>query len=55
MSMDVIGRVVLDHELNSQKSYNALTSTLIEQLAWYNAGLHSNPLEYINIARPIIQ
>lgn len=55
MSMDIIGRVVLDHELNSQKSYNSLTSALIEQLAWCNAGLHSNPLEYINIARPIVQ
>ena len=32
MSMDIIGRVVLDHELNSQKSYNPLTSALVDQL-----------------------
>jgi sterigmatocystin biosynthesis cytochrome P450 monooxygenase len=55
MSMDIIGRVVLDHEFNSQKSYNPLTSALIDQLAWCNAGVHSNPLEYINIARPVVQ
>lgn len=54
MSMDIIGRVVLDHELNSQRSYNPLTSALIDQLAWCNIGVHSNPLEYINIARPIV-
>ena len=55
MSMDIIGRVVLDHEFNYQKSYNPLCSALIDQLAWCDAGLHSNPLEYINIARPIVQ
>ncbi|WEW56961.1 hypothetical protein PRK78_002420 [Emydomyces testavorans] len=55
MSMDIIGRVVLDHELNCQQSYNPLTAALIEQLAWCSAGLHSNPIEYFNIARPIVQ
>lgn len=55
MSMDIIGRVVMDQKFNSQKSYNPLTSALIDQLAWCEAGLHSNPLQYVNIARPIVQ
>lgn len=54
MSMDIIGRIVLGHELKSQTSYNRLTSGLIDQLSWCNAGMHSNPLEYFHIVRPIV-
>lgn len=55
MSMDIIGRLVLNHELNSQTSHNPMTMALLDQVAWCNAGMHSNPLQYINVARPLVQ
>ncbi|KAK0714467.1 cytochrome P450, partial [Apiosordaria backusii] len=55
MSMDIIGRVVLDQRFNSQQSFNALTGGMVDQVAWCDAGLHANPLQYLNIARPFVQ
>ncbi|KAB5570736.1 cytochrome P450 [Coniochaeta sp. 2T2.1] len=55
MSMDIIGRVVMDEKFNSQREYNPLCEGLIDQLAWCDAGLHANPLGYVNVARPFVQ
>ncbi|KAL2126410.1 hypothetical protein VTI74DRAFT_967 [Chaetomium olivicolor] len=55
LSMDIIGRVVLDQHFHSQKSFNSLTAGMVDQVAWCEAGLHSNPFQYLNIARPFVQ
>ncbi len=54
MTIDVTGRVVLDHQFNSQTTYNEMTSALQSQLKWCSAGISSNVLDYINIARPLV-
>merc|ERR1711939_415493 len=54
MSMDIIGRVVMDHELGCQFRPNQFTTALINQLAWCDAGIHSNPLQYFNFIRPLM-
>ncbi|PGH13918.1 hypothetical protein AJ79_03333 [Helicocarpus griseus UAMH5409] len=55
LSMDIIGRIVLDHEFECQTSYNRFTAALQNQLAWCNAGVHKSPFQYVNIVRPFVQ
>lgn len=43
-----------DHKFNSQLAYNDLTSALRKQLEWCSIGIEINPLEYINIMRPVV-
>ncbi|MCJ1267244.1 hypothetical protein MMC22_007129 [Lobaria immixta] len=54
VSIDIIGRVVMDHKFNSQSAYNDLTSALRKQLEWCTIGIEINPLEYFNFLRPLV-
>ncbi|MCJ1282012.1 hypothetical protein MMC26_001335 [Xylographa opegraphella] len=54
LTIDIIGKVVMDHKFNSQTTYNDMTSALRNQLSWCTYGIEINPLEYINIIRPIV-
>ena len=54
LSIDIIGKVVLDHKLNSQTAPNQLTSALRRQLSWCTVGIETNPLEHLNVVRPLV-
>lgn len=54
MMIDVAGRIVLDHQFNSQTVYNEMTSALRSQLKWCSAGISSNVLEHLNFVRPLV-
>ncbi|MCJ1245230.1 hypothetical protein MMC30_002433 [Trapelia coarctata] len=54
LTIDIIGRVVMDHKFNSQLTYNDMTSALREQLRWCTYGIEMNPLEYFNVFRPFV-
>lgn len=43
-----------DHKFNSQTTHNDLTTALRKQLEWCTTGLNIDPLEYINIFRPVV-
>ncbi|KAL8744557.1 MAG: hypothetical protein Q9190_003216 [Brigantiaea leucoxantha] len=54
LTIDIIGRVVMDHKFASQTKHNELTTALRNQLEWCTTGMNVNPLEYINIFRPLV-
>lgn len=43
-----------DHDFKSQTQYNDMTSTLQNQLSWSTTGLEINPLDNLNVIRPLI-
>lgn len=52
LTIDIIGRVVLDHDFNSQFSENPLVTALESQIAWAPIGSLMKPSELIDIRRP---
>lgn len=54
LAMDVIGRVVLDTELNSQKRPNSLVDGLRMQIQWLTFGADVNPFVRYNPVRPLV-
>lgn len=52
--VDVRAPLFRDHSFHSQTRYNDMTATLRTQLEWCTAGININPLEYINILRPLV-
>ncbi|KAK3169850.1 hypothetical protein OEA41_009234 [Lepraria neglecta] len=54
LTMDVIGRVVLDAKLNSQKHSNPLVDGLRMQVKWLVFGGEANPLARFNPMRPLV-
>ncbi|KAK1020230.1 hypothetical protein LTR33_019125, partial [Friedmanniomyces endolithicus] len=48
LTVDIIGRVVLDHELGSQKAPNELVNTFMTQVKWQERGAQFNPIELID-------
>ncbi|KAF7917420.1 uncharacterized protein EAE98_010183 [Botrytis deweyae] len=54
LTIDIIGRVAMDHRFCSQTSYNDMTAALRRQLLWCTTGMNINLLEYINIFRPFV-
>lgn len=55
LSFDVIGRVVMGHEFNSQRAENSMASALRRQVEWTKFGIDPSPLEQVNILRPVVQ
>jgi len=45
LTVDIIGKVVLDYELNSQKGPNELVDTFMRQVQWQKIGAQFNPIE----------
>ena len=54
LAMDVIGRVVLDTQLNSQKKPNPLVDGLRMQIRWLTFGADVNPFVRYNPVRPLV-
>ena len=54
LAMDVIGRVVLDIKLNSQKRPNPLVDGLRMQIQWLTFGADVNPFVRYNPVRPLV-
>ena len=55
MTVDVIGKVVLDVDFNSQLGSDELVDALINQISWCPRGAQFNPFELIDIRRPIMR
>lgn len=54
LTVDIIGKVVLDHDFSSQKGPNELVDTLISQIKWIPIGVQYRPYEAIDIRRPFV-
>lgn len=54
LTVDIIGKVVLDHDLNSQLRPNELVDSFISQTRWTPIGVQFNPIELIDIRMPIM-
>jgi cytochrome P450 len=54
LTVDIIGKVVLDHDLNSQLRPNELVDSFISQTKWTPIGVQFNPIELIDIRMPIM-
>ena len=54
LAMDVIGRVVLDTQLESQKRPNSLVDGLRMQIRWLTFGADVNPFVRYNPVRPLV-
>ncbi|KAK5108862.1 hypothetical protein LTR62_007752 [Meristemomyces frigidus] len=48
LTVDIIGKVVLDVDLNSQKGYNPLVHAFMQQVRWQRIGTQFNPIELID-------
>lgn len=55
LTVDIIGKVVLDVELNSQRGPNVLVDTFNSQVQWQAVGAQFNPWEVVDFRRPIVQ
>lgn len=54
LTIDIILKVVLDLRVDSQRGENELVSAFESQVRWLPRGAMFNPLELINIFRPIV-
>ena len=55
LTVDIIGKVILDTALNSQKGPNELVDAFNSQVRWQKIGAQFQPSELWDIRRPIIQ
>lgn len=55
LTVDIIGKVVLDHDLNSQRKPNALVDAFLSQTKWQRIGAQFNPMELIDFRIDIMQ
>jgi cytochrome P450 len=55
LTVDIMGHIVLDHDLNSQTTDNDLMNLFERAVKWTPSGSTINPLYKLNFVRPIIQ
>ena len=55
LTIDIIGKVTMDHNFNSQRAHNRMTSALRSQIVWARFGVDPNPLAFLNALRPMVQ
>lgn len=55
VTIDIMGHVVLDHDLNSQRTKNELVEAFRHAIDWTPSFITSNPLVSLNPLRPIMQ
>lgn len=55
LTVDIIGKVVLDHDLNSQLRPNKLVNAFTSQTKWQPLGAQFNPIELIDFRIPFVQ
>ncbi|KAL9594371.1 MAG: hypothetical protein Q9219_007065 [cf. Caloplaca sp. 3 TL-2023] len=53
-TIDVIGKTILNAQLQAQKGYNTLADCMLSQIRWHQANADTNPLEYLNLVRKAI-
>ncbi|KAL8992987.1 MAG: hypothetical protein Q9169_006677 [Polycauliona sp. 2 TL-2023] len=53
-TMDVIGRVALDHKFDTQRTPNPMTAALRSQIRWCSFGAEPNPFDYMNPFKPLV-
>ncbi|MCJ1355836.1 MAG: hypothetical protein MMC33_005828, partial [Icmadophila ericetorum] len=54
LAMDIIGKVVLDSNLNVQRSSNPMVNALRRQMKWMAFGSEGNPLQQYHPLRPFV-
>ncbi|MCJ1281249.1 hypothetical protein MMC26_000567 [Xylographa opegraphella] len=54
LTMDIIGKVVLDSNINSQQSENVMVTALRRQIPWLSFGAEINPIKRFNPLRPLV-
>lgn len=55
LTVDIIGKVVLDHDLNSQRQPNELVNAFVSQTNWQRMGAQFNPTELIDFRIDFVQ
>lgn len=55
LTVDIIGKVIMDLSFNSQKGKHELVDAFMRQVRWQAVGGLMNPLELVDFRRPIIQ
>ena len=55
LSIDIIGKVVMDHGFNSQRAENCMVSALRRQFEWSAVCIDPSLLKYVNFFRPVVQ
>ena len=54
LTLDLIGRVVMDHRFSCQRGDNAMVTALRRQIKWSTFGIDPNPFEQVNVLRPVV-
>ena len=54
LALDIMGRVVMDHEFSCQTGDNAMVTALRRQIKWSTFGIDPNPFEQVNVLRPLV-
>nr|POE49476.1 putative sterigmatocystin biosynthesis p450 monooxygenase [Quercus suber] len=55
LTVDIIGRVILDLSFRSQSGPNEFVDAFVKQVQWSSIGAQFNPIELIDFRRPIVQ
>ena len=55
LSIDIIGRVVLDHRFHSQSTDNSMVTALQRQVDWTTFAVDPSPFQHLNVIRPVVQ
>ena len=54
LSIDLIGRVVMEHRFSRQRADNVMVTALQRQIKWSTFGIDPNPFEQVNVLRPLV-
>ena len=54
LSMDLTGRIVMDHKFSCQRRDNVMVTALQRQIRWSTFSIDPNPLEQVNVLRPLV-
>ena len=54
LTVDIIGRVVLDCAFHAQRGANVLVDSLLNQIQWIPIGAQFNPWELVDFRRPVM-
>lgn len=54
LTVDIIGKVVLDLAFNTQRGANVLVDCLLNQIRWIPIGAQFNPWELVDFRRPVV-
>ncbi|KAL3419819.1 P450 monooxygenase [Phlyctema vagabunda] len=55
VTIDIMGHIVLDHDLNSQRTKNPFVEAFRGSISWTPSVIATNPLVQLNLFRPFMQ